>query len=130
MASLSVRRRGAIYQGNQMSGAPGPTLESFYKQLVADFPVGMAVMHLRDPLDVRTWKVLAVNPQASQEIGSSVEEFFAIPAIEKDGHSHRPNPKRLFRQIISSDSALLLGYVGGENNRSVKRFYALTAFPL
>jgi len=90
----------------------------------------MAVMHLRDPLDVRTWRVLAVNPQASQEIGSSVEEFFAIPAIEKNGNSHRPNPKQLFRQIISSDSALLLGYVGGESDRSVKRFYALTAFPL
>jgi signal transduction histidine kinase len=130
MASLNARRQGAIYRGSQLSSTPRPSLETFYKQLVADFPVGMAVIHLRDPLDVRTWRVLAVNALASQEIGSSVEEILAIPAIGKNGNSHRPNPKLLFRQIVSSNSPLLLGYVGGENNRSVKRFYALTAFPL
>src|ERR1700675_2878314 len=130
MASLNVRRQGAIRRDCQTGRAPSISLETFYRQLVADFPVGMAVLHLRDPLDVRTWNVLAVNPQASQEIGSSVEAFLAIPAIGKNGNSHKANPKKLFRQIVSSNSPLLLGYVGGENSRSIKRFYALTAFPL
>jgi signal transduction histidine kinase len=130
MASLNSTKRTAIFEDCVGGSVLNPPLLEFYQQLVADFPLGMAVMQLRDPGDVRTWRVLAVNPLASQEIGSSVEEFLAIPAIERNGNSHRPNPKQLYRRINSSGSALLLGYIGGGNSGSGKRSYALTAFPL
>ena len=113
-----------------MTSALSPPLESFYEQFVADFPMGLAVIYLQDPGDARTWKVLAVNPLAAREIGSTVEDFLAVPAIEKNGNSHRRNAKQIFREIIISKSVLLLGYIGEGNSRSGRRSYALTAFPL
>jgi PAS domain S-box-containing protein len=130
MASSNVRRHDAIRQDRPMSGGLNSSLESFYYRLVADFPMGMAVMHLEDPRDVRSWKVLAVNSLASQEIGSTVKEYLAIPALEKNSISQRPSAKQLYREIATSKSSLRLGYIGGGNNESAKRSYTLTAFPL
>jgi len=130
MVSLNIRKHDATPQGALENGAFSPTLELFYQQIVADFPLGMAVMHLRDPGDSRTWRVLAVNALACQEIGSTVEDFLAVPVMERNGNSQRQNTKQLYRQISTSSAGLLLGNIGGENNGSGKRSYALTAFPL
>jgi len=130
MASLNVRKHEVVSPSSPASEALSPTLRSFYRQLAAEFPLGMAIVQLRDPGDVRTWRAVAANALASQEIGSTVEEFLAIPAVEKNGISKGPNPKQVFRRIHTSGAAVLLGYIGGGNSESGKRSYALTGFPL
>lgn len=130
MASSNVRKHDAVRHDRPISGGLNSYLESFYHRFVADFPMGMAVMHLQEPGDVRTWKVVAVNALASQEIGSTIQDFLAIPALEKNGNAQRPSAKQLYREIALSKSSLRLGYIGGGNNESAKRSYTLTAFPL
>ena len=50
----------------------------FYKELVAGLPMGMAVIHLADPKDEKTWKLVASNASAEHLGGTSAADFLAL----------------------------------------------------
>jgi signal transduction histidine kinase len=113
-----------------MASSPGLSQEAIYRQLVNGLPVGMAVIHLLDPRDVWTWKAIAVNSLASEIIGSSVEDFLRIPALERENRLDRTGAAQLYAEIISSGISKVLRHVSQEGSPSSRQICSVTAFSL
>lgn len=113
-----------------MTSLPNPSREAFYRQLVDELPVGMAVVHLQDPRDTQTWNAIAVNSLASETIGSCVEDFLCIPALDRNKNLDWADTAQLYAVIISSGNSKVLGHVELVDGPSPKRICSVTAFPL
>jgi signal transduction histidine kinase len=122
--------KGCVSSERQMTSLPNPSQEAFYRQLVDRLPVGMAVIHLQDPRDARTWKAIAVNSMASETIGSSAEDFLFIPTLVRNNDLDWVNTAQLYASILSSGISKVLGHVSQGEGLSSKRICSVTAFPL
>ena len=107
-----------------------PSLRAYYRHFVADFPLGLAVLHLEDPRDPNTWAVVAVNTLASLVVGSTAAEFLAARTLEKSRQRNAPDTSELIRKIAAGKSQQLLGHISKGKTALSARTYALTAFPI
>ena len=81
----------------------------FYKELVAGLPMGMAVIHLADPKDEKTWKLVASNARAEHLGGTSTADFLSL-AIADSHHPHSSSRHAaLFRRVIARKAPRRLG---------------------
>lgn len=113
-----------------MTILPSLSLEAFYRELTEGLPVGMAVVHIQDPRDVRTWKTIAVNSMASETIGSSIEGLLTMPALERTNHFDWTDMQELYSTIVESRIPKVLGHVERNGSSARRRICSVTAFPL
>lgn len=73
---ISERRESASSLPARYAGA--------YRQLVHSLPFGLAVLHLVDPSDTSTWRLIAVNDAASRIAGSSVAGLLNLPLAARE----------------------------------------------
>jgi PAS domain S-box-containing protein len=102
----------------------------FYRQLVRDLPVGMAVLHLGEPRDVATWEVVASNSKASLVAGSTVADYLALPIPGKSSLSGSPNLPDLYRQTLSRKRPRRLGHMRTDTQPTPGGPFLVTACPL
>jgi len=107
-----------------------PSLRAYYRRFVADFPLGLAVLHLEDPGDPNTWVVAAVNTLASLVVGSTAADFLAVRTLENSHQRNARDTAELIRKIAAEKSQQLLGHIGKGKTAPSARTYALTAFPM
>jgi signal transduction histidine kinase len=133
MRSVTDRRRqghGLAWARHRSTASLTPSLRAHYHRFVADFPLGLAVLHLEDPQDPRTWAVVAVNTLASLVVGSTAADFLSVRTLEKSRQRDAPDMAQLIREIGAGKSQQLLGHIGKGKAAPSVRTYALAAFPM
>jgi len=130
MTLLKVHKVRRVREDCAASSPLGKSLFDFYRQLAADFPLGMGILWLRDPEDEETWKVVGVNALAAGQIGTTVQDFLTIPGLMKRKDSLQQSIQAAYRQVIRLKFTLLLGHLGGTRFGSDDRHFELIAFPL
>ena len=105
-------------------------LRADYRLFVADFPVGLAVLHLEDPNDSQTWSVVAINTLASLVVGSTAADFLAIRTLENSRQRNGRRMAQLIRGIAAGKAKQLLCHIGKGKTLPTGRIYALVGFPM
>jgi PAS domain S-box-containing protein len=109
-----------------MKKKPAKTLSkrfAAYRQFVERAPVGMAVMHLPDLNDPKTWRVVAANWLATHFVGSSIEAFLDGP-ISANLPASRPMVE-LIRETIRLGKVKSLGHLAeGEVSQGTCAYWA------
>src|SRR6266404_9386286 len=54
---------------------PGDATLPLYSEIFSGLPAGVVVLHLEDPKDVRSFRIMDLNPAAAFLIGSTLEEL-------------------------------------------------------
>lgn len=92
--------------------------------------MGMAVVHLANPKDTRTWKLVASNSIASYLGGPSAADFLALPVVESRSENRLPRHGALFRRVISENAPRWLGQIRREIKAGVPEVVEVLACPL
>jgi PAS domain S-box-containing protein len=88
---------------------------NFYKDLVRRLPMGIAIIHLADPKDDKTWKLVANNSIASNWGGTSVADILALPVIDTHPKRNSSRHTAVLRHVITKNKVRLLGQMRKEN---------------
>src|ERR1700734_1914290 len=102
----------------------------FYKQLVKGLPMGMAVIHLKDPKDASTWKLVASNAIASYLGGPSVADFLSLPVVENPSKNTPSRHAALFRLVADKKKPRRVGQMRKENKPGAAEVLEVLACPL
>lgn len=102
----------------------------FYKQLVKGLPMGMAVIHLKDSRDARTWKLVASNAIASYLGGLLVADFLSLPVVENPSKNNSSRHAALFRLVAEKKKPKRVGQMRKENKPGAAEVLEVLACPL
>lgn len=102
----------------------------FYADTVKNIPIGMAVWRLEDLDDVRTFRLVSVNPAALPLTGRTEEELLGKSMWEVFPVFMRTGIPETYREVILSGKAKDLGEVRYGDERIREGVFAIKAFPL
>src|SRR5882762_3865256 len=128
---MSSRRFGGPQAHNAGSAAtlPNATILALYPELLRELPVGVVLLQLEEPSDVRTFRIVDVNPAAAESMGSTMQMLL--------GRTLGDFPKLLETQIpaecltaLRSGEARNLGEIAYGDDRIRQGIYSLRVFPL
>ena len=102
---------------------------ALYRVMVKNFPLGMAVLHLSVPLNVATWRIVAINPLATRIAGSSAAAFLSLAITPKSRVRTPADLESLCRQVVARRRGHSAGYVSVATP-GAPEFYAISVFPL
>ncbi len=120
---ISERRESASSLPARYAGA--------YRQLVHSLPFGLAVLHLVDPSDTSTWRLIAVNDAASRIAGSSVAGLLNLPlaARERGRGKHPGSVAQICRHVATSNRTAAAGHLNFAMT-GTRQFFELSIVPL
>ena len=52
-----------------------PTALQLYPEILRDLPLGVVVLHVEDPSDVKSFRIIDLNPAAAEITGSTMEDL-------------------------------------------------------
>ena len=102
----------------------------FLQEMVRGLPMGMAVIHLANPKDTTTWKLVARNAVASRLGGSSVADFLALAVVDRHQEQEPSIHAALFRQVLAKRAPLALGRMRSKSEPGEGEVWEVQACPL
>ena len=105
--------------------APGPDRFSIVERL----PLGVVVLRLEDPADVKTFRIVDLNPAAAEIAGSAAEDLRGRTLAEFPEFLKTALPRRCLA-AFRSRTTRHLGEISDGGSRIRRGIYAVHAFPL
>lgn len=105
-------------------------LAAFYRQLFRHFPFGMAALHIANPADTSTWRVLATNPTAGRVAGTTVGTLVNLRLNNRGNGEETVNLQELYARVLASGKAKTVGHLVYTYSMGARELYFVHAFPL
>ncbi|PYT96981.1 MAG: hypothetical protein DMG38_21860 [Acidobacteria bacterium] len=108
---------------------PAEAIASLYPEILKGMPVGMLVLHLENPRDSKTFRIIDINPAAASLTGTTLEDF--------RGKTLADFPKLLKTTLpvscleaLRAQEPMDLGEITYGDERIREGIYAVRVFPL
>ena len=108
---------------------PSQTILGLYPQILRELPVGIVLLLLEDPSDVKTFRIVDANPAAAQITGSPAQMLVGKTLADFPKLLETPIPDQWLAALRSRE-ALNLGEVPYGDERMRKGVYSVRVFPL
>jgi len=113
-----------------MASGLKPLVTAFHRRLAKDMRFGMAVIHLKNPADAGTWKLVGVDSLASRLVGTAVRNFITLPTIERNFQESSRDLQTTYRAIYARGTTMRLGHIRPRTKVGASELYAVTAIAL
>src|SRR6267378_2353216 len=108
---------------------PAETIRSLHSEILAGLPLGVVILQLEDPEDVKTFKIIDLNPAAAFLTGSSLADLRGRTLAEFPKLLRTSFPSRC-REALQSREPKYLGEISYGDNRIRSGIYSVQVFPL
>jgi PAS domain S-box-containing protein len=114
---------------NSAASAPNQTVLGLYPELLRELPVGIVLLLLEDPLDVKTFKIVDANPAAAKMTGSTTQMLLGRTLADFPTLLKTPIPGQWLTALRSGE-ARNLGEISYGDERIRQGIYSVRVFPL
>jgi len=101
----------------------------FYLEIFSGLPVGVVVLHLENPKDVRSFRIMDLNPAAASLTGSTLEDFRGRTLAEFPKLLKTPFPNGCLNSLHARKPKNL-GEIFYGDERIRQGIYSVQVFPL
>jgi PAS domain S-box-containing protein len=108
---------------------PNPTLLHLYPEILRSLPFGLVVLHLEDPSDDKSFRIMDLNPAAAEISGTRMEDLRGRTLAEFPDLLKSPFLSQ-FLAAFRSGEARNLGEISYGDERIRQGSYAVQVFPL
>src|SRR5258708_25636844 len=128
---MDTRRiAGSEAQGaNSPLAIPSQTILGLYPEILRELPVGVVLLLLEDPSDVKTFRIVEVSRAAEQITGSAAQVLLGKTLADFPKLLEMPIPAQCIAALRSGE-ALNLGEISYGDERIRKGVYSVRVFPL
>jgi PAS domain S-box-containing protein len=105
------------------------TTLALYQEILRGLPLGIVVLQLENPRDVRTFRIIDVNPAAALFTGAEMEDLVGRTLAEFPKLLRTPLPRRCL-EAFQSRKLIDLGEISYGDERIRQGIYSLQVFPL
>ena len=103
----------------------------FYVQIVHQFPLGMALLHLSDPSRRASWKTIAANARARRLLGANFDKRLKVLISNLGELAKKPiDVTGAIRDAFDQHQSILLGHISEQTKMQPADVYAVHALPL
>jgi PAS domain S-box-containing protein len=128
---MTARRIVQPYDHTAQPGLPQakPTAVQLYPEILRDLPLGVVVLHVEDPSDVKSFRIIDLNPAAAEITGSTMEDLRGRTLAEFPEFLKTSFPGECLAAFRSGE-ARNLGEISHSNDLIRHGVYAVQVFPL
>jgi PAS domain S-box-containing protein len=108
---------------------PNPTALHLYPEILRGLPFGIVVLHLEDPSDVKSFRIVDLNPAAAEITGWTMEDLRGRTLAEFPNLLKTPFHGQCLAAFRSGE-AKNLGEISYGDERIRQGIYAVQVFPL
>ena len=108
---------------------PNQTVLGLYPELVRELPVGVVLLLLEDPSDVKTFKIVDANPAAAEMTGSTTRTLLGKTLADFPKLLETPVPGQ-WLAALRSGAPRDLGEISYGDERIRQGIYSVRVFPL
>jgi PAS domain S-box-containing protein len=108
---------------------PKPTALQPYPEIFRGLPLGVVVLHVEDPSDVKSFRIIDLNPAAAEITGSTMENLRGRTLAGFPEFLKTPLPGQCLAAFRSGE-ARNLGKISFDDDLIRKGIYALQVFPV
>jgi len=108
---------------------PNQTVLGLYPELVRELPVGVVLLLLEDPSDVKTFKIVDANPAAAEMTGSTTRTLLGKTLADFPKLLETPVPGQ-WLAALRSGAPRDLGEISYGDERIRQGVYSVRVFPL
>ena len=101
----------------------------FYSEIFGGLPVGVVVLHLENPKDVRSFRIMDLNPAAAALTGATVEDLRGRTVAEFPKLLKTPFPSGCLASL-QARKPKNLGEISYSDERIRQGIYSVQVFPL
>jgi PAS domain S-box-containing protein len=101
-----------------------------YDDIVANIPMGLVVLRLENIDDIRTFRIVAMNPVASRIVRITPEDAVGKTMIETWPKVFETEIPRIYAEVIRSGQARQVDELRYGDERMPEGIFAIKAFPL
>jgi PAS domain S-box-containing protein len=105
------------------------TTLSLYQEILRGLPLGIVILQLENPQDVRTFRIIDVNPAAALLTGATIEVLCGRTLAEFPKLLKTPLPRRCL-EAFQSRKLIDLGEISYGDERIREGIYSIQVFPL
>jgi PAS domain S-box-containing protein len=114
---------------NSAVSSPNQTVRDTYPELLRELPVGVVLLLLEDPSDVKTFKIVDANPAAAEMTGSTTQMLLGRTLADFPKLLDTPIPGQ-WLSALRSGEARNLGEISYGDERIRQGIYSVRVFPL
>jgi PAS domain S-box-containing protein len=114
---------------NSTVSLPNPTVLGLYPEVLRRLPVGIVLLLLEDPSNVKTFRIVDANPAAAAIAGTTVQMLLGRTVADFPKLLEKPIPSQLLTALRLGE-AQNLGEIWYGDERIRQRVYAVRVFPL
>jgi PAS domain S-box-containing protein len=114
---------------NSAVSPPNQTVRDAYPELLRELPVGVLLLLLEDPSDVKTFKIVDANPAAAEMTGSTTQVLLGRTLADFPKLLETPIPGQ-WLSAFRSGEARNLGEISYGDERIRQGIYSVRVFPL
>ena len=125
-------RRTTGPQGHAVESALSPSGDAslpFYLEIFSGLPMGVVVLHLENPKDVRSFRIMDLNPATASLTGSTLEDFRGKTLAEFPMLLKTPFPNGCL-DALHTRKPKNLGEISYGDQRIRQGIYSVQVFPL
>lgn len=108
---------------------PAEVIASLYPEILKGMPVGMLVLHLENPRDPKTFKIIDINPAAASLTGAALDDFRGKMLADFPKLWKTPLPVSCL-EALRAQEPKDLGEIAYGDERIREGIYAVRVFPL
>jgi PAS domain S-box-containing protein len=108
---------------------PAETIHSLYSEILRSLPLGVAILQLEDPRDVKTFRIIEINPAAGLLTGATLEDLRGRTLAEFPRLLKTSFPRGCL-EALESREPRNLGEISYGDDRIRKGIYSVQIFPL
>lgn len=108
---------------------PKEALAALYPKILQGLPVGVVILHLENPTDPRTFKIIDANPAVTQLTGATAESLLGRKLVEFPELLKTALPASCLSALRARE-ARDLGEIAYGDERIRQGIYSLRVFPL
>ena len=128
---MDLRRMAGLeaLEKNPSQLLPPQTVLNLYPELLSELPVGVVLLLLEDPSDVKTFRIVDANRAAAEISGSTSQTLIGQTLADFPGLLETPIPGQ-WLTALGSGKALDLGEISYGDERIRHGIYSVRVFPL
>jgi len=114
---------------NSPLAIPSQTILGLYPEILRELPVGVVLLLLEDPSDVKTFRIVDANRAAEQITGSAAQVLLGKTLADFPKLLETPIPAQCIA-VLRSGETVNLGEISYGDERIRKGVYSVRVFPL
>jgi PAS domain-containing protein len=129
--TMTKRRFGglAVEAAKSVLTQPAEALAMLHPDIFRGLPLGVIILHLENPQDVKTFRIIDLNPAAALMTGATLEDLRGRKLAEFPKLLKTPFPVRCLDALRAGESRNL-GEISYGDERIREGIYSVNVFPL